>query len=46
MKKIRKKVLEYKYKRLFKKHGILMGKNFDDCEKIWNRYKLIMGIKS
>ena len=44
-KKLRMKVLEIKYKRLFKKHGILRGENFDECERIWSKYKLLMGIE-
>jgi len=37
----------FQYKRLFRKHGILYYKaqSKENLKRIWNKYKLIMGIK-
>ena len=45
MKRIQKWILERKYRKLFEKHGILIGKDAEECEKIWNKYKKLMGIE-
>ena len=45
MKRIQKWILERKYRKLFKNHGILMGENAEECDRIWTKYKKIMGIK-
>ena len=45
IKRITKRILERKYRKLFEKHGILMGKDAEECDRIWNKYKLLMGIE-
>ena len=37
---------KWKYRRLFKRHGIIYwGNDKEEMERIWNLYKKIMGIK-